>query len=123
MSGLAITEGAGCWSWPGYHDSDGYARRRGRLVHREVYEARVGAIPAGMELDHLCRNRACVNPAHLEPVSHQENHNRAFGTADACMNGHPWTEANTRRNRYGRTCRTCVAERARRYRRRTGDGE
>lgn len=59
-----------CWQWIGRLDRDGYGRfgKRGRPAHRVVWEALVGPIPVGHHLDHLCRNKACVNPDHLEPV-------------------------------------------------------
>jgi len=66
-----------CWEWSGTRTPNGYGqlRREGRarLAHRWLFERTVGAIPVGLELDHLCFNPPCVNPAHLEPVTHAEN--------------------------------------------------
>ena len=72
-----------CWLWTGYITPLGYGtltvRRLGRgfKAHRLVYELLVGPIPVGLELDHLCRNTRCVNPDHLEPVTHAENMRRS----------------------------------------------
>lgn len=66
-----------CWNYDGRLDRDGYGRAAKGLVHRLSYEALVGPIPEGLELDHLCQNRACYNPAHLEPVAHAENMRRS----------------------------------------------
>lgn len=72
---------AGCWMWTAYINPDGYGmfKHRGamRLAHGASYELHIGPVPDGLELDHLCRNRACVNPDHLEPVPHKVNVQRA----------------------------------------------
>lgn len=123
----------GCWLWLGTRHNHGYGvvreRYAWRLVHRVVYMALIGSIPEGLTLDHLCRNRLCVNPTHLEPVTNKENILRGeafsakFARRDCCAHGHPFTEENTYRYVYkgidqGRICRTCHRERERRYRRR-----
>jgi hypothetical protein len=72
----------GCWLWSGAHSKSGYGTVRHPVTrkvgnsHRIVYEMECGPIPDGKDLDHLCRNPACVNPDHLEPVSRAENVNR-----------------------------------------------
>jgi len=76
--GPALT---GCWEWTGHRRQRNYGSigigRRGRVTaHRFVYEHTIGPIPEGLEIDHLCCNQSCVNPLHLEPVTHRENMRR-----------------------------------------------
>jgi hypothetical protein len=113
----------GCWEWIGRHDSNGYgtyrlgARNQPRKAHRIGYELFVGPIPHGLTLDHLCMNKGCVRPSHLEAVTHLENVRRArvvYGPRTHCRQGHEFTPANTAtyhpKDRYSyRKCRTCVA--------------
>jgi len=72
-----VDAATGCWNWLGYINPDGYGwtkvKGRAMFAHRFHYEEVKGPVPEGLELDHLCRNGACVNPDHLEAVSHTEN--------------------------------------------------
>ncbi len=115
-----------CWLWSGPISPEGYGRVGGNrlYVHRVAYEYWVGPIQDGFELDHLCRNRACGNPAHLEAVSHRVNVIRGispfatFATATECKRGHPKTPANTyvRPDGRGSMCRPCQKLRRERHR-------
>lgn len=120
----------GCWLWLA-HTAAGYGRfrlsnpRRIEGAHRVAYELLIGPIPEGLDIDHLCRNRSCVNPAHLEPVTRGENVRRgARGRlVTHCPQGHAYDEPNTYVDPQGlRHCRAC--RRAReldRYHRRKHD--
>lgn len=110
--------GDGCWVWQGCRITPhGYGclhyKGRQRAAHRVSYEHFVGPIPEGLELDHLCRNPACVNPTHLEPVTHRENVVRGVGFSGTnvrkthCKRGHPFDEENTDYVAAGRECRAC----------------
>ena len=120
----------GCWEWTGALDSNGYgvffSHREGKKqvyvkAHRFAFLQEVGLIPRDRELDHLCENRRCVNPDHLEAVNHQTNLSRASGRNEnkvVCKRGHSLDDA----YRFGpdnrwRSCRTCNRDRQRRLRR------
>lgn len=115
-----VFDESGCWLWMGPVNENGYGRVKPhgdvmRIAHRAFYEAFVGPIPKGLTLDHLCSVRACVNPAHLEPVTQAENLQRAVARRTHCRNGHPLTEANITLNRWAghkttRRCRLCINE-------------
>lgn len=126
MSNIPAKPGEGelkaCMPWPGVVSVNGYGRIRvdGKWVgiHRIMYEFFRGPIPSGMVIDHLCRNRSCVNPAHLEVVTAEENTLRgvSFSAANAkkseCVRGHPLSGENLRirtSGRNGRTERECLA--------------
>jgi hypothetical protein len=93
---------------------DGYGKYSGRQAHRVVYETLAGPVPDGLELDHLCRQKACVNPQHLEPVTHRENMRRRFADYSVCK--HAYTPENTYVMPSGtRDCRACIRRRAAEY--------
>jgi len=100
-----------CWLWTGSLNRLGYGNGRydGRTMsaHRAAYTLLVGPIPKGMQLDHLCRVRRCVNPAHLEPVTQSTNMLRARSLITHCPQGHPYDEVNTYWHRGRRNCRAC----------------
>lgn len=109
----------GCWLWQGALNAAGYGAvgkdNKVLRVHRVTYELLVGPIPEGMQLDHLCRVRACCNPQHLEPVTNKENwlrgqhHTAVMLRENKCKRGHEMTEENTYwRKNGGRLCRACV---------------
>lgn len=115
-----------CWEWTasigktgGYGKytipfRDGSGKSKHVYAHRYAYEILVGPVPDGMDLDHLCRIRKCVNPDHLEPVSRRENLRRGIGLVAAnmgkthCDHGHEFNEENTHRTAQGyRQCKVC----------------
>ncbi len=116
-SKVEVFHPAGCWEWAGqrseklygYHYVTENGKCRSLLAHRVSFTLLLGEIPAGLVLDHLCRNPSCVNPDHLEPVTFEENfrrghvRNRAF-----CRKGHVISNESTRVNSRGiRECRVC----------------
>ena len=111
-----------CWLWKAGKVRDGYGNFRiGEkqvLAHRWTFERVNGSVPAGMELDHLCRVRHCCNPSHLEIVTRAVNQARGMKAQQThCKNGHPYDEENTYRKPSGRRdCRACVRERVSQYR-------
>lgn len=124
MARHTVYAASGCLEWVGSRDRAGYGRvgvgsatdgtfRLG-LVHRVAYELLVAPIPAGLQIDHLCRNRSCWNPHHLEVVTSRENtlRGKSFAARHAaqthCHLGHPFDDVNTRIRPDGsRLCRAC----------------
>jgi hypothetical protein len=120
-----VVKSDGCWIWTASKDRHGYGQfsmaertgvgqTRSTRAHRAAYTLLVGPIPDGLMLDHLCDTRACVNPAHLEPVTNAENIAREYRRRRPthCANGHAWTPENTRPSGVaGRACRRCHADR------------
>lgn len=113
---------AGCWRWVAAHDEFGYARfgwlGHNRHAHRVCYERLVGPVPPGLELDHLCRVRDCVNPSHMEAVTHHVNMVRSLAPtivtmhAGVCLRGHAYVP--------GAPCRECARLNEAAFRRRRG---
>jgi len=123
-----INQARGCWEWQGRITYQGYGQisvgsrsdgtRSNRQAHVVTYEAFVGEVPLGKQLDHLCRNRRCVNPSHLEPVTARENVLRSvpfrnplrYGASQRnkthCKNGHEFDYVSPIGKRGCKTCRT-----------------
>ena len=114
----------GCWVWTGAIQSNGYGRlwdgKSSRYAHRVIYELFNGPIEEGLDIDHLCRNRSCVNPLHLDPVTRSENLRRGESGENIaaplrkkthCPRNHKYDEENTRVYRGRRHCRACARER------------
>lgn len=119
-----------CWIWDGYTICGyGYVSQSltpkepiNHYVHRLMYQERVGPIPDGLFLDHLCRNKRCANPKHLEPVTPAENVRRGWlfrPRAFVCKNGHQMTDTNVayinRKTRIERVCKECISARNSRH--------
>lgn len=111
----------GCWLWTGWISPTGYGslkvRKKNVYAHRLAYELAHGPIPAGYQIDHLCRVRNCVNPSHLEAVTQRENLLRGdtivakHWKKTHCIHGHEFTAENTYTYSGGRVCRACVVRR------------
>ncbi len=127
---VGVDPETGCWIWTASRTRLGYGQvwwdNRMVEAHQVVYRLLVGEVPNGLELDHLCGVRSCVNPDHLEPVTHQENCRRGRGgeywaSKTHCPQGHKYAGDNlvvvVRKNgSKSRQCRACGVEAVRRYR-------
>src|ERR1051326_3887830 len=125
---MPVTE-CGCLLFLGSLTNGGYGcfydGTRLRLAHRVSYELHRGEMPDRMQIDHLCRVRCCVNPDHLEPVTHAENLRRGSGVPEStkeatraraklithCPKGHEYTPENTRIKQGKRACKACDRDR------------
>lgn len=121
VSGGPVTD---CWEWGSGRLANGYgyfvtAWPERMVAHRWAYQQLIADVPDGLDLDHLCRNRACVNPWHLDPVTRKVNLNRGIhpnAVKTHCSRGHAYTPENTRINvRGSRECRECIRIRSRIY--------
>lgn len=121
--------GSGCWLWDGQQMPNGYGRwglydrteqcELAWVAHRAAWELLNGRIRDGLTLDHLCRNKLCINPAHLEAVTNLENRRRAEAARTHCRSGaHPWIPSNivVHGKKKENRCRLCILERSRRRR-------
>jgi hypothetical protein len=117
----------GCWEWTKGQHHNGYAKCYKKYAgtnrgHRATYVLLVGPVPEGLVLDHLCRVRHCINPAHLEPVTDAENKRRGCAVITHCPQGHEYTPDNTYIKPGSRTrqCRRCAAAGRLAWKRRNG---
>lgn len=127
-----VIDPSGCWVWIGACDTLGYGhiaapehnRNGGKLgrAHRVAWALYKGPIPEGLVIDHLCKNRFCVNPEHLEPVTFKENLDRSdsASTLEAkktqCLRGHSLSGSNIYETKKGRVCRQCSNMRKHKHR-------
>jgi hypothetical protein len=104
-----------CWEWTGFKSDDGYGQislnGKSAKAHRVSYELFVGPIPKGHQIDHMCRNHACVRPDHLQVLPRSENCGQWNRGKSHCKRGHEFNTVNTHEYDGGRYCRICDRER------------
>jgi len=113
---VSLNDVTGCWEWTRSLSSGyGQLEDRGKKLYAHIfaYERFIEKVPVGLELDHLCRNRKCANPAHLQPVTHKENIRRGYAIRTHCPRGHVYDEKNTSWYQGSRGCRECNRVKAR----------
>lgn len=126
ISKIKFFNGTACWTWTAVRGTHGYGvlsiHGSSGCAHKFAYEFFVGRIPDGLELDHLCKDRGCVNPRHLEPVTHLENVRRGSAGEPRrkithCPKGHPYSGDNLyNRREGGRACKICRKEYSKKFR-------
>lgn len=129
MEKVSPEPNSGCWLWTASLDSHGYGQimtpdQKPKRAHRVLYQCVKGDVAANLDLDHLCRNRGCVNPDHLEPVTRSVNLRRGIGPRKTkerfaqktgCMNGHKYEAGSyivyfhVKRKRSYRICKVCAS--------------
>ena len=115
-----------CIEHVGYRSSNGYGRKRlygETLAHRVAWVGANGPIPKGMEIDHLCNNRGCINPQHLDVVTHAENMKRITQRRSHCNQGHQYTDKDWNPTNGRRQCRVCSRIRDKKRNRRRINGK
>lgn len=131
---ILFSEPPGCWRWNSSKNRDGYSKfwfnKKGVAAYRYAYELFIGPCPEGLEPDHTCRVRDCVNPWHLKWMTRQENCllSESFAADNAqkthCPKGHPYDESNTlKANKNSRRCRACKREQSYERRKRLAEAE
>ncbi len=119
LSKIIIDVVTGCWVWQANKLKKGYGRfgldDKPKLVHIFIYEYYVGPIPDGYEVDHLCCNKSCCNPDHLEAVPREENQRRWLVLKTDCLRGHAYAEHGFIDSAGRRRCRVCTNEKNRAY--------
>ncbi len=124
LAKVRVNPDTGCWEWTSWRDRYGYGcisigGKRNQKAHRVAYQLYKGQLTDGLQIDHLCRNRGCVNPDHLEEVTPRENTLRSQSVAGInarkthCVNGHAFISANIYTESTGRkrVCRACTIRR------------